>query len=48
VGENNQRVDIYTYIYCGELDGLTDHNLYKLTSEKEMANARIRIFMPKV
>jgi hypothetical protein len=26
VGKNNQRVYMYTYIYCGELRGLTDHN----------------------
>lgn len=36
------------YIYCSELLGLTDHNPEKLTTEKEMANARIRIYMPKV
>ncbi len=26
VGKNNQRVYMYTYIYCGELLCLTDHN----------------------
>jgi len=38
----------YTYIYYGEISGLSKLNPGKLTSEKEIANARIRIYMPKV
>ena len=39
---------MYTYIYCDELFGLKEINPEKLISEKELANARIRIYMPKV
>ena len=38
----------YTYIYYGELSGLSELNPRELTSKKEIANARIRIYMPKV
>jgi len=39
---------MFTYIYCGELFNLSELNPENLTSEKEIANARIRIHMPQV
>jgi len=39
---------MFTYIYCGELFNLAELIPKNLTSEMEIANARIRIHMPKV
>ena len=39
---------MFTYIYCGELFNLSELNPENLTSEKEIANARIRIHVPQV
>jgi len=39
---------MFAYIYCGELYNLSKLNPENLTSEKENANASIRVHLPKV